>query len=57
MSSLECSNEACKKMLAYDKNDNLLVVASSNCEEMNEEMVMIDCKCSRCKRHNIIVLK
>lgn len=59
MASVECSNEVCKKMIGYDKNDNITVVASSNYikQEDDKEALLIDCKCPRCKRHNYIMFK
>ena len=56
MASLECNNKDCKKMLGYDCNDNVLVVASSEYKEECTE-IKIDIRCSRCKRHNYIVIK
>lgn len=56
MASLECWN--CNKMFAYDKRDNLTVVASSEYKELPfEDSVEIDMKCPRCKKHNIITAK
>jgi rubredoxin len=45
-------------MFAYDKNDNLNIVPSSEFEHLPfEENIEIDWRCPRCKKHNIITIK
>jgi hypothetical protein len=57
MASLECSNIECRKMLGYDCNNNVLVVASSELDKESEMEIKVDIRCVRCKRHNYIIFK
>jgi hypothetical protein len=54
MSVLECWNPECKKLLLVDELNNLTITPSSEFKKNPDITVMIDDKCPRCKKHNII---
>jgi phage FluMu protein Com len=52
MSALECYE--CNKLFCFDELNNLIITPSSEFIQDVNDKIVIDQKCPRCKRHNII---